>query len=52
MHRPSFDLAVVALSFKILFGLYFGNRKVLEVDTWWGHWLRGVGVQCHGMTLI
>ena len=29
-----FDLAVVTLTYKILPGLYFGNRKVLEVDTW------------------
>ena len=29
-----FDLAVVTLSYTILSGLYLGNRKVLEVDTW------------------
>ena len=37
---------------KSLSGLYLTNRKVLEVDTWWGHWLGGVGVQRHGLTLI
>ena len=31
---------------------YLGNCKVKEVDTWWGHWLGGVGVQRHGLTLI
>ena len=30
----TFDLAVVTLTYKILFGLYLGNRKVEEVDTW------------------
>ena len=30
----TFDLAVVTLSLKILSGLYLGNRKVSEVDTW------------------
>ena len=30
----TFDLAVVTLSSKILSGLYLGNRKVKEVDTW------------------
>ena len=30
----TFDLAVVTLSLKILFGLYLRNRKVQEVDTW------------------
>ena len=29
-----FDLAVVTLSLKILLGLYLGNHKVYEVDTW------------------
>ena len=29
----TFDL-VVTLACKILFGLYFKNRKVQEVDTW------------------
>ena len=33
----NFDLAAVSMSLKILFGLYLGNRKVVEVDTWWGH---------------
>ena len=28
----TFDLAVVTLTFKILSGLYLGNRKVQEVD--------------------
>ena len=28
----TFDLAVVALTYKILTGLYLGNRKVYEVD--------------------
>ena len=35
-----------------LSGLYLRNRKVLEVHTWQGHWLGGVGVQRHGLTLI
>ena len=26
--------------------------KVNKVDTWLGHWLRVVGVQRHGVTLI
>ena len=30
----TFDLAVVTLTYKILSGLYLGNRKVKEVDTW------------------
>ena len=30
----TFDLAVVSLTYKILSGLYFGNRKVEEVDAW------------------
>ena len=32
-HDMAFDLAVVALTFKILFGLYLGNYKVQKVDT-------------------
>ena len=35
----TFDLAVVTLTNKILSGLYRGNHKVQEVDTWLGHWL-------------
>ena len=30
----TFDLAVVTMNVKILSGLYLGNRKVWEVDTW------------------
>ena len=30
----TFDLAVVTLTYKILSGLYRGNHKVQEVDTW------------------
>ena len=30
----TFDLAVVTLNFKILFGLYLINRTAWEVDTW------------------
>ena len=30
----TFDLTVVTLTYKILSGLYLGNRKVQEVDTW------------------
>ena len=30
----TFDLAIVTLSLKILSGLYLGNHKVYEVDTW------------------
>ena len=48
----TFNLAVVTLTYKILSGLYLGNRKVYEFDTWEGHWLGGVGVQRHGVTLI
>ena len=38
----TFDLAVVT-TYKILPGLYLGNRKVYEVDTWKGYWLWVVG---------
>ena len=41
-----FDLAVVTLTYKILSRLYLRNYKVWEVDTWYGHWLGSVGVQC------
>ena len=37
---------------KNLSGLYLRNRKVYEVDNWYGHWLGCVGVQRHGLTLI
>ena len=30
----TFDLAVVTLSSNMLSGLYLGNRKAREVDTW------------------
>ena len=30
----TFDPAVVTLTYKILSGLYLGNGKVWEVDTW------------------
>ena len=30
----TFDLAVVTLTYKILYGLYLGNCKVYEVGTW------------------
>ena len=33
-HDLTFDLAVVTLTCKILFGLYLGNCKVKEVDIW------------------
>ena len=29
----TFDVAVVTLTYKILSGIYLGNRKVQEVDT-------------------
>ena len=32
--------------------LYPRNCKVWEVDTWYGHWLRGVGVNGHVVTMI
>ena len=48
----TFDLSVVTLIYKILFGLYLRNCKVYEVDTWLGHWLWGVCMQRHGVTLI
>ena len=47
-----FDLAIVTLTFKILYGVYLGNCKVQEVDTWQGY---GLGVECvqhHGVNLI
>ena len=37
---------------KSLSGLYLRNHKVKEVDTGYGYWLGGVGVQRHGLTLI
>ena len=37
---------------KSLSGLYLRNCKVKKVDTWVGHWLVGLGVQHHGLTLI
>ena len=39
-----FDIAVVTLTFIMLSGLYFRNHKAYEVDTWYGHWLGGIGV--------
>ena len=48
----TFDLAIVTLTYKILFGVYFRNRKVQEVDTGYRHWLWCVDVKYHGMTLI
>ena len=48
----TFDLAVLTLTYKILYGLYLGNCKVKEVDTSCGHWSRGVIEQCHSVTLI
>ena len=47
----TFDLALVTLTYKILSGLYLGNCRLQEVDTWQGHWLGVVGVQCHGCDL-
>ena len=38
----TFDLAVVTLTYKILFGLCLGFHKVQNIDTWEGHWLGGV----------
>ena len=46
----TFGFVVVTLVGKILSGLYLGNHKVKEVDTWYGHWLGGVDVQRHDMT--
>ena len=37
----TFDLAVVTLTYKILSGLYLGNREVQEVDYLVGTLLRG-----------
>ena len=48
----TFDLAIVTLIYKVLSGLYLRNRKLQEVDTWKGHWLGVVGVQCYGVTFI
>ena len=44
----TFHLDVVTLSLKILSGLYLRNCKVY---IWWLTF-GGVGVQCHGVTLI
>ena len=51
-HDLTFDLTVVTLTFEILSGIYCRNHKVWEVNTWRGHWLRGVGVQHHDVILI
>ena len=48
----TFDLAIVTLTYKILSRVYFGNRKVQEVDTGYRHWLWCVDVKYHGVTLI
>ena len=48
----TFDLAIVTLTYKILSGGYYGNRKVQEVDTRYRHWLWCVDVNYHGVTLI
>ena len=48
----TFDLAIVTLTYEIWSGLYHGNLKVQEVDTWYGHWLVCVDVKHHGVTLI
>ena len=45
----SFVLAVVTLKLKILSGLYLGNCKVYEVDSWMGHWFGSVAMMCHGV---
>ena len=33
----TFDFAVLTLTYQILSGLYLRERKVYEVDTWYGH---------------
>ena len=48
----TFQHTVVTLTFKIFSGLYLMNHKVYEVDTWYGHWLGGVGLQDHDVILI
>ena len=35
----TFHLVIVALTYKTLSGVYFGNCKVQEVDTGSRHWL-------------
>ena len=30
----TFDIAIVTLTFEVLSGLYLGNCKAYEVDTW------------------
>ena len=40
----TFDLVIVTASFKILSGLFLGFHKVYKVDTWYRHWVGGVGV--------
>ena len=34
MVSPGFDFAIVTLTYKILSGLYLGNREMLEVDAY------------------
>ena len=48
----TFDLIVVTLSLRILSRLYLINCKVWEIETWYNHWLGGVSLQRHGVTLI
>ena len=45
----TFDPVKVTMSFKILSGLFTGFHKVKKVDTWYRHWIGGVGVY-HAVT--
>ena len=48
----TFDLTTMILSFKILQELYLRSSKMLKVDHLAGLSVGGVGVQCHGITLV
>ena len=44
--------AVGRAAANVLSGLDLSNYKGWGVDTWCGHWLGGIGVQRHSLTLI
>ena len=47
----TFDLVVVTMTFKILYGLFFGLYEMYYVNTWLGHRLVCVGMHHHGVTI-
>ena len=47
----TFYLVLMTLTFKILSGLHFGNRKGKEVDISWNYFFWGVGGHHHDLTL-